>query len=176
MRTWRWPATRRSLNVVARTDVTEVGEIRRRAAAFAEAGADAVLIDGIKDLSLIGELARKIDKAFVFNQIAGGKSPSYGFHELKGAGISMVIYSTPCLFAAQSAIENAIRSIKGNHGHLPENGEGEVTIKNCNAILEDNLRRRDDGVSIFSGQQGSPSGRKSKAASTGRNRRRNPRP
>jgi 2-methylisocitrate lyase-like PEP mutase family enzyme len=94
-------------------------------------------------------LARKIDKAFVFNQIAGGKSPSYGFHELKDAGISMVIYSTPCLFAAQSAIENAIRSIKGNQGHLPENGEGAVTIKKCNAVLEDNLRRRDDGVKPF---------------------------
>ncbi|MCL5884057.1 MAG: isocitrate lyase/PEP mutase family protein [Deltaproteobacteria bacterium] len=141
--------TRRSLDVVARTDVTEVDEIRKRATAFAEAGADAILVDGIGDLSLIRELSGKIDKAFAFNQIAGGKSPSYGFQELKDAGVSMVIYSTPCLFAAQSAIDHAIRAIKGNHGHLSGKGEGAVTIKNCNAILEDNLRRRDNGANPF---------------------------
>ena len=136
-------ATRRTLDVVARTDASGIDEIKKRAKAFAESGADAILVDGIKDLSLIREMKSAIDKPLVFNQIAGGKSPSYGFDELKDAGISVVIYSTPCLFAAQSAIDIAVKSIKENNGHLPQNEEIPVDIKSCNAILEENLRRRD---------------------------------
>jgi len=136
-------ATRRTLDVVARTDASGIDEIKKRAKAFAESGADAILVDGIKDLSLIREMKSTIDKPLVFNQIAGGKSPSYGFDELKDAGVSIVIYSTPCLFAAQSAIDIAVKSIKENNGHLPQNEEIPVDIKSCNAILEENLRRRD---------------------------------
>ena len=136
-------ATRRTLDVVARTDASGIDEIKKRAKAFAESGADAILVDGIKDLSLIREMKSTIDKPLVFNQIAGGKSPSYSFDELKDAGVSIVIYSTPCLFAAQSAIDIAVKSIKENNGHLPQNEEIPVDIKSCNAILEENLRRRD---------------------------------
>jgi 2-methylisocitrate lyase-like PEP mutase family enzyme len=136
-------ATRRTLDVVARTDASGIDEIKKRAKAFAESGADAILVDGIKDLSLIREMKSAIDKPLVFNQIAGGKSPSYSFDELKDAGVSIVIYSTPCLFAAQSAIDIAVKSIKENNGHLPQNEEIPVDIKSCNAILEENLRRRD---------------------------------
>lgn len=136
-------ATRRTLDVVARTDASGADEIKKRAMAFAESGADAILADGIKDLSLIREMKSNIDKPLVFNQIAGGKSPSYSFNELKDAGISMVIYSTPCLFAAQSAIAIAVESIKGNDGHLPQTMGTPVDLKTCNIILEDNLLRRD---------------------------------
>ena len=136
-------ATRRTLDVVARTDASGIDEIKKRAKAFAESGADAILVDGINDLSLIREMKSTIDKPLVFNQIAGGKSPSYRFDELKDAGVSIVIYSTPCLFAAQSAIDIAVKSIKENNGHLPQNEEIPVDIKSCNAILEENLRRRD---------------------------------
>ena len=136
-------ATRRTLDVVARTDASGIDEIKKRAKAFAESGADAILVDGIKDLSLIREMKSTFDKPLVFNQIAGGKSPSYSFDQLKDAGVSIVIYSTPCLFAAQSAIDIAVKSIKENNGHLPQNEEIPVDIKSCNAILEENLRRRD---------------------------------
>jgi len=135
--------TRRHLDVIARTDASGIDEIKKRAKAFADAGADAILVDGIKDLSLIAGMKKEIDRPFVFNQIAGGKSPSYGFDELRGAGVSVVIYSTPCLFAAQPAIENALESIRENNGHLPGQGKGGVDIKNCNVILEGNLGRRD---------------------------------
>src|SRR3970282_2052095 len=107
------------------------------------AGADAVLSDGIKELSFLKELKKKIGKPLAFNQIAGGKSPSYSFDELEDAGISLIIYSTPCLFAAQSAIDTAVLSIKEDNGHLPARGKGPVTISKCNEILEAHLIRRD---------------------------------
>jgi 2-methylisocitrate lyase-like PEP mutase family enzyme len=145
-------STRKTLDVIARTDATGTDEIRKRVKAFADAGADAILVDGFRDLSLLREMQQETDKPFVFNQIAGGKSPSYNFPDLEESGVSMVIYSTPCLFAAQSSMEKALKSILINKGHLPEEDKGGVDIKSCNAILESNLLRRDrrDRVSPIS--------------------------
>ena len=133
-------STCRQMVVIARTDASDPDEIVRRVKAFADAGADAVLVDGLRDLSLIRELKNQIDRPFTFNQIAGGKSPACSLQELRDFGISLVIYSTPCLFAAQSAVEDAIASLKANDGLLDTmNGVG---VKDCTAILSENLSRR----------------------------------
>jgi 2-methylisocitrate lyase-like PEP mutase family enzyme len=44
----------------------------------------------------------------MFNQIAGGKSPPASLSELRAAGVSLVNYSTPCLFAAHDAIVDTL--------------------------------------------------------------------
>ncbi|HSU68060.1 MAG TPA: isocitrate lyase/PEP mutase family protein, partial [Tepidisphaeraceae bacterium] len=90
---------RRELVVVARTDATDDAERIRRACAFDDAGADAVLVDGIERLDLLRLIASRIDKPLMFNQIAGGKSPRCSLSELSELGVSLVNYSTPCLFA-----------------------------------------------------------------------------
>ena len=94
-------ATRQELFVVARTDAIEVAEIVRRVKAFAAAGADAILVEAIRDLDIIRTLRRHIDQPLMFNQIAGGKSPRCNLSELRDAGISLVNYSTCCLFPAR---------------------------------------------------------------------------
>jgi 2-methylisocitrate lyase-like PEP mutase family enzyme len=136
-------ATRQEMFVIARTDAADIDEIARRARAFAEAGADAILADAIKDLDLMRKLKSQIDKPLVFNQIAGGKSPLCSLKELKGVGVSLVIYSTPCLFAAQAAIENAMVSLNESDGLLQDTGKDHVNLKGCNALLNENLARRD---------------------------------
>ncbi|MGH7799578.1 MAG: isocitrate lyase/PEP mutase family protein [Thermodesulfobacteriota bacterium] len=136
-------ATRHLLFVVARTDAADVDEIKRRTRAFAEAGADAILVDAIHDLNLIKTLKSQVDKPLVFNQIAGGKSPSCTLRELRNAGVSLVIYSTPCLFAAQAAIVNAMKSTKENDGLLQDTGKGHVDVSGCTTLLNENLARRD---------------------------------
>jgi 2-methylisocitrate lyase-like PEP mutase family enzyme len=133
-------ATRRDLFVVARTDSSDPADITRRVQAFAEAGADAVLIDGLKSLDTVRQLRRIVNRPFCFNQIAGGKSPSCTLSELREAGVSLVIYSTPCLFPAQSAIEDAMNAIKTNDGSL---AGSRVGVQECTKILSDNLARRD---------------------------------
>lgn len=133
-------ATRRDLFVVARTDSSDPADIVRRIKAFAEAGADAVLVDGVPNLDIVRELSRVVDKPFCFNQIAGGKSPAYTQAELSEAGISMVIYSTPCLFAAQAAMEDAMQDLKARNGTL---AGSRVGVKECNNVLAENLARRD---------------------------------
>jgi 2-methylisocitrate lyase-like PEP mutase family enzyme len=136
-------ATRRELVVVARTDATDEGEIAERLAAYAEVGADAVLVDGLRDLQTIARLRERIDRPFVFNQIAGGKSPGVSLTELRGLGVGLVIYSTPCLFAAQTAIENAMLDLNRHDGRLPAIDEQHVGVGQCTDILRENLCRRD---------------------------------
>src|SRR6516225_5047925 len=58
--------TRRDLVVVARTDSAEPDDILRRVTAFVEAGADAILVDGLRDLRLVGDMRSRVNRPFVF--------------------------------------------------------------------------------------------------------------
>lgn len=117
--------TRRDLVVVARTDATEEEEILRRATALAETNADVLLVDGVRTIESIRKIRQVIgDKPLLFNQIAGGKSPRLSLPELQALNVNVAIYSTPCLFAAQQAIDEALTTLKHNDGRLPEQGIG----------------------------------------------------
>lgn len=133
-------ATRQQMLVIARTDASDEDEVIKRVEAFAEAGADAVLVDGLKDLRLIAKLRQRVDRPLVFNQIAGGKSPVCTLQELSEAGVSLVIYSTPCLFAAQAAVDDAMNALKEEGGLLRKTS---VDVKACTSVLNANLLRRD---------------------------------
>lgn len=132
-------AARRDLLVVARTDSSDRDDILRRVKAFSDAGADAVLVDGITDLSLINEVSALVDVPLAFNQIAGGKSPAVTLTELADRGVSIAIYSTPALFAAQSAIEAALVDLKEADGRLLQPAEGGIGVADCNTLLTENL-------------------------------------
>jgi 2-methylisocitrate lyase-like PEP mutase family enzyme len=132
-------ATRRELFVVARTDATDLDEIIHRAKAFSLAGADAILADGIKDIDVITTLKIQVDKPLVFNQIAGGKSPPCSLTELRDAGVSLVNYSTPCLFAAQAALEDEMKCLREKDGFLLKERVG---VQECTALLDENLANK----------------------------------
>jgi 2-methylisocitrate lyase-like PEP mutase family enzyme len=135
-------ATRHNLFVVARTDSSDPADIGRRVRAFAEAGADAILVDGLRDLSILSDLKAVAGRPFVFNQIAGGKSPPCNLTQLRDHGVSVVIYSTPCLFAAQEAIDQTMRQLRGSDGFLPPPGNDGVGVKACTALLTANMERK----------------------------------
>jgi 2-methylisocitrate lyase-like PEP mutase family enzyme len=132
-------ATRRDMVVIARTDTSDPEDMVRRVQAFAEAGADAVLVDGAPSLDVVREVSQRVGRPLCFNQIAGGKSPHCTIGELRGAGVALVIYSTPCLFAAQAAIENAMLDLKARDGTLFGNP---ISVSDCTSVLKDNLARR----------------------------------
>jgi 2-methylisocitrate lyase-like PEP mutase family enzyme len=134
-------AARRDLVVIARTDATDDAERVRRACAFDDAGADAVLVDGVERLELLRHIAQRIDRPLMFNQIAGGKSPRCTLSELREAGVSLVNYSTPCLFAAHDAIDAAMARLKAEDGILPAPAPGGASVAACTALLNDNLLR-----------------------------------
>jgi 2-methylisocitrate lyase-like PEP mutase family enzyme len=135
--------TRRNLFVVARTDAQDDTERVKRAKAFAEAGADAVLVEAIQDLETLKTLRLQVKLPLMVNQIAGGKSPLWSLSELKKVGVSLVNYSTPCLFAAQEAIAETMITLEKNDGLLKEKNRGSVGVQECTAVLNENLHRRD---------------------------------
>jgi 2-methylisocitrate lyase-like PEP mutase family enzyme len=130
---------RGDLFVVARTDSSDPADILRRAKAFAEAGADAILVDGLRDLKMLESVKAEAGRPLVFNQIAGGKSPPCNLSQLREFGVSVVIYSTPCLFAAQQAMERVMKDLQSSDGYLPAPGEGGVGVKQCTAVMNENL-------------------------------------
>ncbi|MBP1730608.1 MAG: carboxyvinyl-carboxyphosphonate phosphorylmutase [Deltaproteobacteria bacterium] len=120
--------TRNDMIVVARTDADEFDEAVRRVKAFDKAGADWVLVDGIGDMETVRRLRMQTSKPLVFNQIAGGRSPFFPLTELKTAGISVPLYS---------------RTLKLNDGLLASGDMSSVDLASCQALLEENLARRD---------------------------------
>jgi 2-methylisocitrate lyase-like PEP mutase family enzyme len=148
-------ATRRDLFVIARTDATDEDEIAARLEAYASAGADAVLADGLRDLQTIARLRTRVDRPLAFNQIAGGKSPTVSLTELRELGATLVIYSTPCLFAAQSAIENAMIDLAASDGQLLTSGGQAVSVSACTSMLTETMLRRDSEAlaTAFSARQ-----------------------
>ena len=131
--------SRRGLMVVARTDAAEPAERLRRARAFDRTAADAILVDGVAGHGVREELRGEVKKPIVFNQIAGGKSPARSWTELREAGVSIVIYSTPCLFAAHQAIEQELTMLRGADGRLPEPAPPRVSLAAADALLRANL-------------------------------------
>jgi 2-methylisocitrate lyase-like PEP mutase family enzyme len=142
---------RRSLVIVARTDATERDDILRRVDAMSRTDADLILADGMKDLGLIHELkSAAAGKPVLFNQIAGGKSPPASIDELRDAGVSVVIYSTPCLFAAHEAIERSLRELmlerRGRLNARDEAVSSFIGVPESTAFLTGNVGGRRGGT------------------------------
>jgi 2-methylisocitrate lyase-like PEP mutase family enzyme len=125
--------TRASLFVIARTDAPDASEGLERAVAYAEAGADGVMVEAIRDLDTIARLRSYTSVPIMVNQLHGGKSPNWKFDELEDAGASIVIYSTPCLYAAQYGIEQYLDRMLEEQ-RLPSSGTASMT--DCARVLE----------------------------------------
>jgi 2-methylisocitrate lyase-like PEP mutase family enzyme len=128
-------ATRRSLFVIARTDASDPSEGIERAVSYAEAGADGVMVEAVRNLETISRLRSYVKVPIMVNQLHGGKSPNWRFDELEGAGASIVIYSTPCLFAAQYGIEHYLDKMLEIQ-RLPS--ENTATMADCARVLNGN--------------------------------------
>lgn len=126
---------RSSLFVIARTDASDPSDAIERAIAYSEAGADGVMVEAIRDLDTIAKLRAHIDVPIMVNQLHGGKSPNWRFNELEDAGANIVIYSTPCLFAAQRGIERYLDALLQTH-RLPK--EGTASMDDCARVLNSN--------------------------------------
>lgn len=135
--------TRRDLVVVARTDAVGEEEILLRARALAETEADVVLVDGVRGVDDIRRIREVVgDKPLLFNQIAGGRSPRLSLPELAALGVDVAIYSTPCLFAAHGAMDEALLRLRRDDGRLPEPTPTSIGVAESLALLERNITRR----------------------------------
>jgi 2-methylisocitrate lyase-like PEP mutase family enzyme len=132
---------RSSLVVVARTDASEPEEILLRVKAYEQVGCDAVLVDGIKDIALIAQLRNTVNCPVFCNVIGGGRVPGASRNDLAAHGVQGLIYSTPCLFAAQGAIEKALHQLTHDDAPLGDALAGPRDLSHCHAVLDANLQR-----------------------------------
>jgi 2-methylisocitrate lyase-like PEP mutase family enzyme len=135
-------ATRKDMVVVARTDSNDPDDIIKRVKAYDKAGADWLLVDGVSNFDVVRAVRAHTKKPLVFNHITGGKSLALSLTELKSEGISAVLYSTPCLFAAQASIQEAIHKLMTGDGLLSAENLKPVDLASCQALLEENLKNR----------------------------------
>ena len=138
-------ANRQDLVVVARTDASDPEERMRRAKAFADCGVDAILVEAVPDLKTVKQIQDTVQCPLMVNQIAGGQSPSWSFTSLQEEGVSLVNYSTPCLFGAQSGIEGTLSWIQDHDGQLPNEKDkaSQSPFQCCTDLLNENMKRRD---------------------------------
>ena len=93
------------------------------------------MVEAIRDLDTIAKLRSHVKVPIMVNQLHGGKSPNWRFNELEDAGASIVIYSTPCLFAAQRGIERYLDALLQTH-RLPK--DGTASMDDCARVLNSN--------------------------------------
>ena len=123
---------KKDIFIIARSDANTPEEGLERAVASSEAGADGVMVEAVNSLKYVEKLTSKVSCPGMINQLHGGKSPDWTFRELIDAGVSISIYSTPCIFAAQFGIESYLKNML-ELGSLPSTGT--VDMEECNRIL-----------------------------------------
>jgi 2-methylisocitrate lyase-like PEP mutase family enzyme len=125
-------AARRSLFVIARTDATDTEDGLRRAIKYVEDGADGVMVEAVHDLEFVSKVVKQTQAPVMVNQLHGGKSPNWTLQEMQEIGVSVVIYSTPCLFAAQYGMEKYLDQLI-EKGVLPDDNTSDM--HDCVKIL-----------------------------------------
>jgi len=125
-----------NLFVIARTDAEGYKDGLERVIKYAEAGADGVMVEGIRELEFVKELVHEVKCPVMVNQLHGGKSPNWSLNQLEDTGVSIVIYSTPCLFAAQYAVEKYLDEMQQTQ-ILPS--KGTTNMDQCTKVLKEYL-------------------------------------
>ena len=91
---------------------------------------------------VVRTLASQVGSGFAFSRVAGGAGPRGTLSELRSAGVSLVIYGAPCLFAAQEAMERDLHRLLAHDGLLDPAGDGRVGLAECTGLLRADDDRR----------------------------------
>ena len=133
--------SRDSLYVIARTDSPNIEEGIARANHYAEVGADAIMIEGLTDISQIPHIRESVPEnvSITVNLIAGGKTPPVTLEELRRLKVNLVVYSTPCLFAAHAAIDDTLKEMISSDLIIPDS-RNRMSLQESNELLSENLK------------------------------------
>jgi len=139
------------LCIVARTDATDIDEGIQRAKAFHAAGADVLLIDGLRSLDHVKRIGQEVPGCKQVNIIHGGATPilpAAQFHEL---GMKIVQYSTPALYVAQQALRTQMQKLSETHD-LNTIADASVTFQQFQNFIEDRYAKGAQPVSAAGGR------------------------
>ncbi len=105
--------------IMARTDALAVDgfdAVVERAAAFVEAGADAIFAEAMTDLDMYRKVVAAVDVPVLANITEFGQTPLYSTAELGETGVRMVLYPLSAFRAMNQAALNVYQAIRKD-GH-----------------------------------------------------------
>lgn len=103
--------------IMARTDALAVEGLEAaidRAGACVEAGADMIFPEAITELSMYSAFARKVKVPVLANITEFGATPLFTVEELRGAGVSLVLYPLSAFRAMSRAALDVYGAIRGD--------------------------------------------------------------
>ena len=139
------------LVIVARTDARAVeglGAAIERAQRYAEAGADAIFVEGPKTRAEAEAIAKHIDKPLVYNVTPTGSVPSIDAATLETIGFKFLSFSVYVLLAAIPGMQSFLREIKSS-GDVAKAGRHAASMKDYLDILGyESWRRYEDVYAV----------------------------
>lgn len=103
-----------NLLIIARTDACAVDGIDaaiERAGRYAEAGADVLFIEAVRELDDIRRLPALFERPLLMNIVIGGKTPALSAAELKELGYGLVLYANAALQGAVLGMQRALGAL-----------------------------------------------------------------
>jgi 2-methylisocitrate lyase-like PEP mutase family enzyme len=103
------------LVIIARTDARAVEGLDRaieRAAAYVEAGADAIFVEAPVDFAELARIGREIPGLLVANMVEGGHTPIVERAELGRLGFDLVLYANLGARAAMQAMHEVLTALR----------------------------------------------------------------
>jgi 2-methylisocitrate lyase-like PEP mutase family enzyme len=142
-------ARRTPMCVVARTDATSIDEGILRAKRFHAAGADVTLVDGLSSVEALKRVGDEVPGHKVINLIHGGKTQLLPSQQLHDLGFKIVLYSTPALYVAASAMIKAMTHLNRTRD-LNSISDESATFREFQAFIEGQYLRRPGSQSLSS--------------------------
>lgn len=108
--------------IVARTDARTMhglDEALRRAAAYAEAGADILFVESPESEGEMARICAELPKPALANMVEGGRTPILPRSRLEALGYAIAIYPATAFLAAAAAFESAYAALAGNPAAAP---------------------------------------------------------
>jgi 2-methylisocitrate lyase-like PEP mutase family enzyme len=108
-------ARQTAMSIVARTDAMSLDEAINRAKTFHLAGADVLLIDGLRSMDNIRRVADEVPGHKQINLIGGGVTPMLPAQAYFAEGFKIVQYSTVALYAAVRGMKRQFAKLRETH-------------------------------------------------------------
>jgi 2-methylisocitrate lyase-like PEP mutase family enzyme len=110
------------LILIARTDALTghgIDEALRRAALYAQAGADVIFVESPESEAQMERIGREIDRPLLANMVEGGRTPVLPAERLFAIGYRLAIYPATGFLAAAGAVTAAMQALATTGGSAP---------------------------------------------------------
>ena len=122
--------------IVARTDSMDINDAIHRAKTFHAAGADVLLIDGLRSMDAMKRVCDEVPGHKQVNLIWGGVTPSLPVPQFHAMGFKIIQYSTPTLYVVAQTLRQTMARLRETR-QLDSIGPQSVKFHDFQRFLED---------------------------------------